>query len=654
MRRRSAPADRMLEILMAGPGRHGPSFQRPPRLLVVLLMLAACESSTSPKPGGVASSITLSATNISFSSLLATFDLTATVLDETGTPISGIAVTWATQNAQVATVSNTGRVTGHENGTTQVTASLAGIDASATVNVQQVPFSLTLAPASILLVGALDTATVTATVSDAGGSPIATASLSWTSLDEGVATVSSAGLVAGVASGQTTVTAETGAPGPPLTGSIGVKVGGAVTITTTSLPAGRVGAPYSEALPAVGGDANYVWALISGSLPLGLGLAADGTINGTPGATGSSSFTVEVTSDGHTDTQDLALDILPAISLSTSYLMGGYQGASYSDQIAPATGRDGSYAYAVTAGALPTGFSLASATGAITGVPSTPGVSFFEITASSGGYTSSATYAITTSTAAAGDFNLWISFVGGPLPPPNVMTALDAALARWEQVVIGDVSDETYPPSGLASGICSLFNGAFIEDMVILMGIAALDGPGKKLARAGPCGYKRSTLPAALTGQMVFDEADVATAPVTYLEAVVWHEIAHAMGIGSLWRVLLTGSGTPTPRYLGTNGNNEWTALGGSGRVPVEPNIEAHWDEASLDSEIMTPITEGPSGFMPISRVTIGALLDLGWSADLTAADVYSIPGASVSALKAQSPAKPFDIVIVDPLIPLP
>ena len=380
-------------------------------------MLVACESSTSPKVGGVASSITLSATNINFSSLLATFDVTATVLDETGTPISGIAVTWATQNAQVATVSNTGRVTAQGNGTTLVTLSLVGIDASATVNVQQVPFSLTLAPASILLVGALDTATVTATVSDAGGSSIATASVSWTSLDEGVATVSSAGLVAGVATGQTTVTGETGALGPPLTGSIGVKVGGAVTITTTSLPAGRVGAPYSEALPAVGGDANYVWALISGSLPLGLGLAADGTISGTPGATGSSSFTVEVTSDGHTDTQDLALDILPAISLSTSYLMGGYRGASYSDQIAPATGRDGSYAYAVTAGALPTGLSLASGTGAITGVPSTPGVGFFEITASSEGHTSSATYAITTSTAAAGDFNLWISFVGGPLPP---------------------------------------------------------------------------------------------------------------------------------------------------------------------------------------------------------------------------------------------
>src|SRR5205814_700846 len=69
----------------------------------------------------------------------------------------------------------------------------------------------------------------------------------------------------------------------------------ALGITTSSLPAGTVGSAYSQAIAATGGTPPYAWSVATGTLPGGLSLAAGGTLSGTPGAAGSSSFTVRVT-----------------------------------------------------------------------------------------------------------------------------------------------------------------------------------------------------------------------------------------------------------------------------------------------------------------------------------------------------------------------
>jgi hypothetical protein len=60
----------------------------------------------------------------------------------------------------------------------------------------------------------------------------------------------------------------------------------ALQITTTSLPGGSVGVPYSFKIQASGGGSGvYTWALTSGALPVGLSLdPATGVISGTPAA----------------------------------------------------------------------------------------------------------------------------------------------------------------------------------------------------------------------------------------------------------------------------------------------------------------------------------------------------------------------------------
>ncbi len=69
-----------------------------------------------------------------------------------------------------------------------------------------------------------------------------------------------------------------------------------LTVSTTSLPDGDVGTPYSQALVADGGTVPYHWRLAQGSDPLpdGLVLHRDGVIDGTPTALGEFDFFVEV------------------------------------------------------------------------------------------------------------------------------------------------------------------------------------------------------------------------------------------------------------------------------------------------------------------------------------------------------------------------
>jgi len=87
------------------------------------------------------------------------------------------------------------------------------------------------------------------------------------------------------------------------------------TITTSSLSSGTQGSAYNATLSATGGTTPYTWSLPSGSLPAGLSLSSSGVISGTPIATGTSSFTVQVT-DARSQSATASLSI--RIDSSTS------------------------------------------------------------------------------------------------------------------------------------------------------------------------------------------------------------------------------------------------------------------------------------------------------------------------------------------------
>lgn len=64
-------------------------------------------------------------------------------------------------------------------------------------------------------------------------------------------------------------------------------------ITTTTLPNGVVGQPYSVQCNVTGGTPPYTWSATN--LPPGLSISADGLISGTPTASGTGDVTLTVT-----------------------------------------------------------------------------------------------------------------------------------------------------------------------------------------------------------------------------------------------------------------------------------------------------------------------------------------------------------------------
>ncbi len=153
--------------------------------------------------------------------------LTSSIRDVNGNPMTGLAIAWTSSDNLIATVSSSGLVTALTRGTATITATVQGLSSSAIVDVQPVPVgSVTASPsASTLTTG--QTVQLSAAVRDVRGDP-ASQPVSWSSSDSRVATVSAGGLVTAVGAGTASITATAGgqsgvvgitvnAPAPPPT-----------------------------------------------------------------------------------------------------------------------------------------------------------------------------------------------------------------------------------------------------------------------------------------------------------------------------------------------------------------------------------------------------------------------------------------------------
>jgi hypothetical protein len=150
--------------------------------------------------------------------------------------------------------------------------------------------------------------------------------------------------------------------------------------TTSPLPSGLSGTPYSRTLSATGGVLPYSWAITAGSLPAGIILSPSGLVSGSAQSTGAFSFTATLTDAlGATGSQVFSLTInFTALVISTpATLPGDLVGEAYTETIV-ATGGLPPYTWQITSGSLPPGLSLSS-TGVISGTPTTAGTSTFTI-----------------------------------------------------------------------------------------------------------------------------------------------------------------------------------------------------------------------------------------------------------------------------------
>ncbi|WP_425253843.1 IPT/TIG domain-containing protein [Janthinobacterium sp. NFX145] len=158
-----------------------------------------------------------------------------------------------------------------------------------------------------------------------------------------------------------------------------------LTLAPGTVPVAGAGVAYSLSVSAANGAAPYTYTISAGALPAGITLSGAGLLSGTPTAVGTFNFTVLATdsstgSGPYTGSRAYALTVAsPAISVAPSTLPTMTAGVAFSQAIT-ATGGTPAYNYAVSAGSLPAGLSLA-ANGTLSGTPTTAGAYSFTVSA---------------------------------------------------------------------------------------------------------------------------------------------------------------------------------------------------------------------------------------------------------------------------------
>lgn len=149
------------------------------------------------------------------------------------------------------------------------------------------------------------------------------------------------------------------------------------TDATVASP-GTVNTYYSDGVTA---SAATSYSLYSGSLPPGVSLSSNtGAISGTPTTAGTYSFRVSANNSyGTTQTATLSITINPLAPVWTDQTIASpaIKDAAYSDGVA-ATNQA---SYRISSGALPTGISLNTSSGAIAGTPTAEGTANFTVQA---------------------------------------------------------------------------------------------------------------------------------------------------------------------------------------------------------------------------------------------------------------------------------
>jgi prepilin-type N-terminal cleavage/methylation domain-containing protein len=171
-----------------------------------------------------------------------------------------------------------------------------------------------------------------------------------------------------------------------------------LVISTTSLPGGQVGVPYSTTVAFTGGTAPYTWT--ASGLPAGVTFnTSTHVLSGTPTASATSSIVVTV-SDAMTGTATKTYSVVvnPALAVSTVSMPNGQVGVAYASTVA-ASGGTSPYTWSATG--LPGGLTINAATGAVSGTPTTAGAFTATVTVTDAVPTTATnTYTITIAAAA--------------------------------------------------------------------------------------------------------------------------------------------------------------------------------------------------------------------------------------------------------------
>jgi CARDB protein/leishmanolysin/Big-like domain-containing protein len=577
----------------------------------ILLLLAGCQTGTTTPENPIATTVTLSSSEIALTFLGQTSPVGVTVSDQNGESMSGQTIEWSSSDVAIFTVNSSGVVAAVANGSATVTATTGGLSGTATVTVQQIATGVAIVSglSQDAINGTALPLPIVAQARDAGGAAVGGATIDFApdanngSVDVSSAVADAAGeastiwtlglpfgpqrLVARVANGTAEVTAFSRSINPlpdlivddvPLVSRSDPSTLETITLTGTirndgdaSTGAGfrvqvlagavEVGTVSVAAIPAFSqADVEVtVGPLVMGTVTLSLVADADNDI-------------VELVESNNDFGRNVFVREQSALAVA---------------QVVPIAGvTDEEFLFKVTLPGPPTTLTVEIIGGGIGedadlfaegGTRPTaregyddclsfsPGVAErCQIPFAEGEYNilvhafsdfSGATLSVTTGDALA-PFNIELIFEDNGTTTQD--DAMRAAATRWEEIIVSDIFDQDFTtnPLDVDAGCvpsAPTINGV-IDDIRIYVRIVTIDGPGGTLAQAGPC-YLRQLGDLPIIGAMQFDEADL-----TVLEnngdmfPVVLHEMGHVLGIGVLWSAKnllrnpsLDGSGNLVP-----------------------------------------------------------------------------------------------------------
>ena len=239
-------------------------------------------------------------------------------------------------------------------------------------------------------------------------------------------------------------------------------------------------------------------------------------------------------------------------------------------------------------------------------------------------------------------------------PDAFVAEVAKTAAARWERVIRGDLPDERFQDVITEDDLFDNGNYeqlfGYVDDLVIYLRFASIDGQGGTLAYASPY-LVRPTSSLPFVGGITFDTDDLAGFSPVALHDTILHEMAHVLGFGSsIWKRLdlLRNSSLdanhqpilppPDTHFNGINAVAAFDAVGGIGysgaKVPVENEEggkgtqDVHWRNSVIGPKELMDGFGNPEATThdPMSLITVQSLSDLGYVVDETQADAYLLP----------------------------
>lgn len=671
-------------------------------LLALLVAVVSCQTSSTTPEEPVVTTVTISSASIDLSFLGQNSTLGASVRDQNGDLINGLTLTWSSSNTDVATVTPGGVVTAVDNGSATITVTAEGVSGTAPVTVQQVATGVAIVSGDDQEATAGETLDdpIVAQARDAGGSAVEGVTITFTpDADNGSVTVVSGD---SDADGEVSTVWTLGEPFGPqrLVASITGATADAEAFGRSEFPIadlvfeGPLAVDRSDpstlesfsvsATVENQGDLSTVTPftvrLLSNGAelssttvaPLGPGDDAVVTFDDV-GPLTSGSKTLRVEADSDEDVAELIEsnnDVSRGVTVApqATIAVGGTAAVNV------ATNAESLFRVTVPAGpeaVLDIELTGASGDGDIyvhrgdrpsdrEAYQDCAGLSsdsneLCQIVFPEGTYhiavhgfeamtgTLSVSYGV-----AVQPFDIEVVILNSGTPAQDA--AFQSAADRWSEIIVRDVPDFDWSGNPFPAAQCATGQPAVsdvVDDIRIYVNIVDIDGPGGTLGQAGPCtsriaGDQNDPIPASvfpILGQMQFDEADLAQLESNgMLDAVVLHEMAHVLGLGTIWGLkdLLQNPSLPNNQGADTHFNGDdaiaaFDAAGGSSfsgsKVPVENEAgqgsgDSHWRESTMGVELMTPfVTQGTAN--PLSAITVASFADMGYGVDMSQADPY-------------------------------